>query len=81
MAVIKRIEATKKPENLMYQGFRAFPICIKLHVYSSHGVPGGIRTPDNSLRRRVLYPTELLRRMSNNIADKFRIDNTSDQKK
>ncbi len=25
-----------------------------------NGVPGGIRTPDNSLRRRVLYPTELL---------------------
>ncbi len=25
------------------------------------GVPGGIRTPDRPLRRRLLYPTELLR--------------------
>ncbi len=27
------------------------------------GVPGGIRTPDRCLRRALLYPAELLRRL------------------
>ena len=29
-------------------------------IYSFYGEPGGVRTPDPALRRRVLYPTELL---------------------
>ena len=33
-------------------------ICIKLICVS--GVPGEIRTPDRTLRRRMLYPAELL---------------------
>lgn len=32
--------------------------------YKKNGVLGGIRTPDRSLRRRLLYPTELPRQLT-----------------
>jgi hypothetical protein len=40
----------KTPETLDFTGFSG----------GVFGVPKGIRTPDLSLRRRTLYPTELL---------------------
>ena len=40
----------KKPESQIYSGI----------FLQKNGGPGGIRTPDPTLRRRVLYPTELL---------------------
>ena len=33
------------------------------------GAPGETRTPDPLLRRQLLYPTELLARMENNIGE------------
>jgi hypothetical protein len=44
----------------------------RVHKYNDNGVPGGIRTPDNTLRRRVLYPTELLGHVGSIIAWGFR---------
>ena len=39
--------------------YRAFWIGKAMHKLLN--IPGGIRTPDRSLRRRMLYPAELLR--------------------
>ena len=33
--------------------------CIKNKLFVQDGAPGGIRTPDQSVRSRVLYPAEL----------------------
>ena len=32
-------------------------------LFQENGAPGGIRTPDHPLRRRMLYPTELRARI------------------
>lgn len=60
----------KKPKNLQAQFNKGLEVLSLIFGLFRHynGVPGGIRTPDNSLRRRVLYPTELLGRVINTIA-------------